>query len=161
MDSALSEIVPIRNLTQNDADDEDDVQGETGTETTVRSTSDSSIDTITDQPQQKMKSVREHMHSGKTWNKDSFRCFPCKDLPHGAISIKCLNKILSNHCSEDEIGEIYISLLKLEKPCLGYVKGSTFTQHFAEVAAKHTKLDTHQCQDIVSAALHLSTNKKK
>lgn len=159
VDSALSDIVPIQNLTQ---DDEDDVQGETGTETTARSTSDSSIDTITDLPQQKMKSLSiEQRHSGKTWNKDSFRCFPCKDLPNGAISIKCLNKLLSNHCSEDEIGEIYISLLKLEKPCLGYVKGSTFTQHFAEVAAKHTELNTHQCQDIASTALHLSTNKKK
>ncbi len=77
-----------------------------------------------------------------------FRSFRCrKGLPKGAISYECLHEILSCHCSEDEIGEIFLSMLKMD-PEHGYIPAKIFSKEFPSVAQKFSQLDIEQCKAI-------------
>jgi serine O-acetyltransferase len=83
----------------------------------------------------------------------AFRFFRCKGLPCGAISFQCLSKMLSDYCTEEEIGEVYMALLKLN-PALGYIPSNVMIKKFAKVVHKYTKLDENQSQMILGANIN-------
>jgi len=79
----------------------------------------------------------------------AFRYFRCKGLPCGGISFQCLNKMLFDCCTEEEIGEVYMALLKLN-PSLGYIPSKVFIKEFPEAALKYTRLDKNQSQEVLA-----------
>ena len=66
----------------------------------------------------------------------------------GGVSYACLHEKLKAHCTEDEIGEVYMTLLK-RNPELGYVPRKVFEKEFPTIAHKYTHLDMKQCDDII------------
>ena len=79
----------------------------------------------------------------------AFRSFRCKNLPRGAVSFQCLSKMLVKYCTEEEIGEVYVTLLQLN-PKHGYIPADVFLNEFPEVAQKYTSLNNDQCLKVLA-----------
>lgn len=83
--------------------------------------------------------------------------FRRNSVPKGAITYSCLQKLLQNHCTDDEIGEVYMSLLK-KNPSLGYIPMKAFAKSFPSVAKNVAKLDMALCTKITNECVRGSTS---
>jgi len=80
-----------------------------------------------------------------------FRSFRCRNLPQGAISYGFLSSLLERNCTEDEAGEIYMGLLKLN-PDKKFIPGEVFVQEFSSIAEKYSNLSQDDCNTILLAS---------
>jgi len=186
MDSTLAKNVPIGGLDDSTRDSVGSSDSSVSVSVTgTKSTADMSDDLDTDEsssssPQTKVSADKEKQitveeesslvgrglpekkkkktktRSGLDKSFCAFRNFQCKNLPCGAVSFQCLSKMLSNYCTEEEIGEVYVTLLKLN-PKYGYIPVDVFLKKFPEVAQKYTSLDNHQCQTVLMANMSSGT----
>lgn len=90
-------------------------------------------------------------------NEDSmcvFRSFSCKRMPKGSVSYKCLKEQLSKECTDDEVGEVYMELLK-ENPSLPYVPEKSLREKFDDVADKYTRMSKESRERVMTSLLKM------
>lgn len=69
----------------------------------------------------------------------------CHDNKAGHLSYNEFSEALNGMCTEDEIGEVYMELLKKENQNHVTVQG--VREHFQNIAIKYTKMSTEQCHE--------------
>jgi len=112
-----------------------------------------------DSPEKKKNSKKNKEKRGMDKSFCAFRSFRCKNLPCGAVSFQCLSKVLVKYCTEEEIGEVYVTLLQLN-PKYGYIPAGVFLKEFPEVAQKYSSLDNDQCLKVMALIASASTSIK-
>jgi hypothetical protein len=78
-----------------------------------------------------------------------FRMISC-NLNRELVSYANLNEVLGENCTEDEIGEVYMELLKKDPKKEGITQRGLST-HFLDIAQTYTKMSPEQCQDAKSS----------
>jgi len=82
-----------------------------------------------------------------------FPAFRCKKLPKGAANYKTLSHHLGKECTEDEIGEIYMDLMK-NNPKKKFIPASEISKNLSSRLELYTKLSKGASQMLATKVLN-------
>ena len=75
-----------------------------------------------------------------------FRMFASCQRPE-TISYRDLNTALKHCCAEDQIGEVYMALLKND-PSKQHVSKKHASKNFSSIVQKYTNMDEDECEEV-------------